>query len=178
MTRGVPNTGVRHTRGRAPVLWKEAGTRDVSEMRAQSSARYWWDYMRLRSCMYSWLQQRLRDDVTYTQSQAAFAQAIGVIMCAAGLVQGCRFRLRLDWGYRDKEANDRVFGHPKSLHMDRLAQDVTVYVVAAGGDVSVASPSNSLAVLDSLHDIWDQLGGSRRIDDDLGHFSWPWAGQR
>lgn len=35
--------------------------RGIEQMRAASHTRYWWDYMRLRSCLYSWLVEQRAD---------------------------------------------------------------------------------------------------------------------
>lgn len=113
--------------------------------------------------------------MSLTQAQADFAQAISVLIGAAVLVHGGIYRVRLDWGYRDEEANRRVGGHPRSLHKDRLAQDVTVYVMRVDGSLDIPSVAETAAVLETLHNIWDALGGAARIAGDLGHFSWIWG---
>lgn len=115
--------------------------------------------------------------MSYMSSQVEFSTALGVLLGASRRVLGGKFGLRLDWGFRDPETNARVGGHKKSLHMDRMAQDVTVYEYA-GNDWTVADAETTAEVLSILHDIWDDMGGAERIPKDMGHFSWPWHGMR
>jgi hypothetical protein len=112
------------------------------------------------------------------QEQGTYAQAMGVLLSAVPLVHGGQYRARLDWGYRDKEANARVHGHPQSLHMERLAQDLTLYFVNDDGTLSLPGPAETGLILQTLHDIWEAVGGAARIPGDLGHFSWVWGSVR
>jgi hypothetical protein len=57
-----------------------------------------------------------------------------------------------------------------SCHEDALAIDFIVYLRGI--------PLADLSVFNKLHDKWDELGGSERIEGDLGHFSFEHNGVR
>lgn len=62
-------------------------------------------------------------------------------------------------------------GHMKgSLHYIRLAQDLNIFKDGVWLQDGTG--------LDVLHDFWDSLGGAKRIEKDLNHFSVEWAGKR
>lgn len=70
--------------------------------------------------------------------------------------------------YRDPRVFGEVgtykgYGQERSCHKSRLAVDF-----------------NTLKASDheTLHDIWDGLGGSKRIASDANHFSFEWQGMR
>ena len=76
----------------------------------------------------------------------------------------------LDEGKRCKDCPNT---HPNSVHKVGLGQDVLIY--GPGG----AYPHPGAAVIYSqLHDFWDFIGGAKRIEDDLNHFSLEWQGVR
>ena len=65
--------------------------------------------------------------------------------------------------YRDSRCS---YGHPKSLHRKRLAQDFNIFkdgVLLEGASAEKAHGE--------LHDFWDFLGGNKRIAADLNHYS-------
>ncbi|RLF44889.1 MAG: hypothetical protein DRN17_03620 [Thermoplasmata archaeon] len=62
-------------------------------------------------------------------------------------------------------------GHPNSTHRSGLAVDMVIY----DSDWNYLSHGLIYAI---AHDFWDQIGGARRIEKDLGHFSLPWKGVR
>ena len=69
--------------------------------------------------------------------------------------------------YRDPRVfgamgEQKGYGQPNSCHKLRLAVDLNIII-----DVKIAG-SNAY---NKLHDYWDTLGGSERIDKDLNHFS-------
>ncbi|MDB4312037.1 hypothetical protein N9937_01275 [bacterium] len=82
--------------------------------------------------------------------------------------------LGLDWaddmGKRCKEC---PVGHPKSTHKSGLARDILLYGPA--GEYPHPSWESEY---NQLHDFWDFIGGAKRIDDDLNHFSLEWQGVR
>jgi hypothetical protein len=65
-------------------------------------------------------------------------------------------------------------GHMKgSTHYIRLAQDFNIFrdkIWLQGADGEDAH--------NQLHDKWDELGGSERIDGDLNHYSFEYNGRR
>lgn len=67
-------------------------------------------------------------------------------------------------GYRDSRCG---YGHIKSLHRDRLAHDYNVVV----NGVVLLEGELCLHAHNKLHDFWDSLGGSPRIEADLNHYS-------
>ncbi len=56
-----------------------------------------------------------------------------------------------------------VYGESKSCHKSRLAQDF-----------NVKNEEDHV----KLHDEWDKLGGSPRIDHDMNHYSFSYQGMR
>lgn len=70
-----------------------------------------------------------------------------------------------------KRCDDCPVGHPRSTHKVGLAVDINLY----------DQENNYLstgAEHELLHDHWDLLGGARRIDNDLNHYSFEWEGVR
>jgi hypothetical protein len=88
------------------------------------------------------------------------------------------YELTLGDGYRDPRlhgamSESRGYGHPNSCHKLRLAVDLNLFrdgVYLQGAD---AEKGHSL-----LHDFWDTLGGSKRINNDLNHYSFEHNGCR
>jgi hypothetical protein len=88
--------------------------------------------------------------------QEEFVVAVGKLIQAAtnsGITLSFGDAYRVKLGY----------GAAKSCHKSRLAVDF-----------------NTLFENDHnhLHDIWDTLGGSKRIADDMNHYSFDWQGMR
>lgn len=97
--------------------------------------------------------------------QEEFTVAIGKLIAAA-----TEAGITLSFGdaYRDPRLHGEVgvkagYGAAKSCHKSRLAVDL-----------------NTLSETDheKLHDVWDGLGGSKRIADDMNHYSFEWQGMR
>lgn len=78
------------------------------------------------------------------------------------------YRIALDDVKRQKTCSH---GHAKSTHRSGLAGDLILYT-EAGGVVTSLEPFRK------LHDYWDSIGGSERINGDLGHFSLEHNGVR
>jgi hypothetical protein len=79
-------------------------------------------------------------------------------------------------GYRvvedeGKRCDDCPNTHPRSAHKVGLAIDLILYD-------DQWEPVWDNAPFAQLHELWDLLGGARRIDDDLGHFSLEHNGVR
>ena len=69
-----------------------------------------------------------------------------------------------------KRCADCPVGHPKSVHKVGLALDLNLYL-------------NGIYLTDGsahkdLHDFWDMLGGAKRIENDMNHYSLEWNGVR
>ena len=75
------------------------------------------------------------------------------------------YELTFGDAYRDPRTK---YGHPKSLHRSRLAVDLNLFI---GGKYITDGTGH-----DKLHDMWDRLGGSERIPNDLNHYSLTNAG--
>lgn len=69
-----------------------------------------------------------------------------------------------------KRCADCKVGHPQSCHKVALAVDIIIYIKGA--------PLRDLTVFNLLHDYWESVGGSDRINVDLGHFSFEYNGMR
>jgi hypothetical protein len=54
-----------------------------------------------------------------------------------------------------------VYGHPKSCHKLKLAQDLNFEI-----------ESDHI----KAHDYWDDQGGAGRLHHDMNHYSWGWKG--
>ena len=80
------------------------------------------------------------------------------------------YNTRFGGDYRDPEWG---VGHPKSLHGERLAFDLIVDYAGVYLEGEEAEKAHSL-----LHDFWDMLDGSGRIDNDLNHYSFTYNGMR
>ncbi len=62
-------------------------------------------------------------------------------------------------------ADTCTHGHPRSTHRYRLAQDLNLFM----DDRHITDGSHHAWT--ALHDYWDALGGSERIENDMNHFS-------
>lgn len=80
------------------------------------------------------------------------------------------YELTLGRGYASQKANKADGGHPKSLHLVRLAQDLNLF---KNGEYLTDGTGH-----DELHDFWDSIGGAERIPNDLNHYSVEWEGMR
>lgn len=65
---------------------------------------------------------------------------------------------------------DCKVGHPQSAHKVGLAVDLVLFFNG--------SLVESNLLYGKMHDYWDSVGGSPRIEGDLGHFSLEWGGVR
>lgn len=72
-----------------------------------------------------------------------------------------------------KRCDSCPVGHPNSVHKAALAADVLIY--APGG---VYPHPSAASIYSKLHDFWDHIGGAKRIDGDLNHFSLSHNGVR
>ena len=73
--------------------------------------------------------------------------------------------------YGDAYRDQRVtYGHKNSLHRKRLAVDFNLFL---DGEFMVDGVGHN-----ELHTYWDSLGGSKRIDNDLNHYSLEHGGMR
>lgn len=70
-----------------------------------------------------------------------------------------------------KRCESCPIGHAKSTHKVGLAMDLHLYD-------DNGTYLSSGAEHESLHDFWDQLGGSERIKNDLNHYSLQHNGVR
>ena len=71
-------------------------------------------------------------------------------------------------GYVSPEANVAEGGHRRSCHLFGLAQDINLYL---DGNYIKDKTGH-----EQLHDIWDIMGGARRIHKDMNHYSFEWQG--
>jgi hypothetical protein len=71
--------------------------------------------------------------------------------------------------------DDDGVGHMKgSVHYVRLGQDLNAFL----NDVWLDKGPEMEKAFGLMHDFWDTLGGAKRIDKDLNHFSFEWEGRR
>lgn len=84
-------------------------------------------------------------------------------------------RVRLSWVYRDEQANARVGGHPRSLHVQRLACDLFL----DQWDGSKWIYQERTEAYQELGERWEAMGGAWGGPwDDGGHFSLAYGGMR
>ena len=111
--------------------------------------------------------------MTLSQRQQMFTAMIGQLISYA---YQSGYKLTFGDAYRDP----RVFGaygekkgysHPKSTHKIRLAVDFNVF---RNGKFLEGDEANKAH--NELHDYWDILGGAKRIDNDLNHYSLEYKG--
>ena len=98
--------------------------------------------------------------------QEEFTEKLGRLLLYLFSIEA---RPRLRDAYRDKRAfgeygeQGPTYGHPRSTHKVGLAVDIIV-------------ADNTLH--EAGHDFWDLLGGSKRISEDMNHYSFEWEGIR
>lgn len=97
--------------------------------------------------------------------QEAFSEALAQLLSFA---KEKKLRIRVKDAYRDERLHGRWgekkgYGAACSLHKLGLAVDLWVH-----------DPAVHIA----LHDFWDSVGGSQRITEDMGHYSFSWQGHR
>ena len=101
------------------------------------------------------------------EKQSVFSRKISVLRLVA-------FELGFELTDGDAYRDPRVpYGHPRSCHKLRLAQDLNVFkdgVYLEDGEAEKAH--------NQIHDIWDQMGGAKRIPHDLNHYSIEHNGMR
>ena len=93
---------------------------------------------------------------------------VGVLLSAAPVLG---FRVTFGDAYRDPRAFGKVgedgpYGHPSSNHKKRLAVDLNVFN-EEGRYLQGTEAEQAHSV---LHDLWDVLGGARRLPEDLNHY--------
>jgi len=70
--------------------------------------------------------------------------------------------------YRDARCK---YGHPRSLHKTRRAIDLNLFK-----DGKYLQGKKARAAHAKLHDFWDLIGGNKRIEDDMNHYSYSEGG--
>lgn len=108
--------------------------------------------------------------MTLREKQSQFVRMLARLFLHAELLG---YELTLGRGYASKEANAADGGHKRSLHLDRLAQDLNVFVDGQFLRGAAAKDAHN-----RLHDYWDEIGGAERIAADLNHYSLPHGGMR
>lgn len=94
------------------------------------------------------------------------------------IINGELCRLRGGYWRRNKAGNAAIGGHKKSTHLSSLAVDFALDVSRDGGETWRWVKTSKHPAWVALHDIWDKLGGSKRIKNDMGHFSFKHGGIR
>jgi hypothetical protein len=109
----------------------------------------------------------LGDKMTLGEEQRLFVHMIGKLILFA-----------YDNGYEltfGESYDDDGQGHMKgSTHYIRLAQDFNLFKDGKWLDKGAEMEKGH----GILHDHWDTLGGAKRIDKDLNHYSFEWEGRR
>lgn len=105
--------------------------------------------------------------MTLGEKRREFSKMLGLLM---HYIEYIGIDYALDQGKRCDTCPNT---HPKSVHKVGLGQDILLY--GPGG--SFPHPSADQLYRD-LHDFWDFLGGAKRIDNDLNHFSLEHEGVR
>lgn len=84
------------------------------------------------------------------------------------------YGVTLGRGYVSKEENARVGGHPKSLHMLKLAQDLNLFTSEVDGDFLTKTEDHK-----ELGEYWEVLGGTwgGRFGDG-NHYSKSYKGMK
>ena len=104
--------------------------------------------------------------------QEKFASMVpGLINKAIGMGYG----VRLGDCFRDPRVHGEMgvkmgYGHPKSAHKIKIAIDLNLVL---GSELITDAKGHG-----PLHDYWDSVGGAKRIDNDLGHYSLEYQGVR
>lgn len=112
-----------------------------------------------------------------SEKQCDFTLAIAKLVIYAYETLG----IKLTYGdaYRDARVfgvsgQKKGYGSTTSCHKIRLAVDFNLF---KDGNY-IANLDEGIILYDKLHDKWDELGGSRRISNDLNHFSFTHNGRR
>jgi len=77
------------------------------------------------------------------------------------------YQITLGDAYRDPRCG---YGHPRSLHKKRLAVDLNLF--------KDGRYLNDGEGHDMLHTFWSQIGGAKKIKNDLNHYSLEHKGMR
>lgn len=113
--------------------------------------------------------------MTLGQKQEMFARAVPLLILYA---QYHGYELRLGDLFRDPRSHGGFgekspYGNSRSCHKLKLAIDINL---VQDGIYLEGKPA--LVAHNFLHDFWDMLGGSARIDNDLNHYSFEHQGAR
>ena len=95
-----------------------------------------------------------------SEKQAIFTRAYPLLMLYA---QYIGYELTDGDAYRDDRCD---YGHPQSTHRSRLARDFNIFK-----DGEYLTGDKAKTAFHELHDFADMLGMSKRIEEDLRHFS-------
>lgn len=96
--------------------------------------------------------------------QNKFAGMVALLILYA---QSLGYQVTFGDAFRDPRV---PYGHPKSTHRVRLAIDLNLF---KDGRYIHSNEDHA-----PLHDYWDKLGGSARIDGDANHYSCEHEGVR
>ena len=102
--------------------------------------------------------------MTLQKQQSLFAHKLALLIIEAF---GLGYEVTFGDFYRDQRC---PYGHEKSLHKKRLAADLNLF---KDGRYLTGEAGHT-----ELHDIWDSMGGAKRIPHDLNHYSLPYQGMR
>ena len=102
------------------------------------------------------------------ERQRLFVYKIGQLIIHTYEVLG--YELTFGEGYDD----DGVGHMNGSVHYIRLGQDFNCFL----NDVWLDKGPAMEKAFGKMHDYWDSIGGAKRIDKDLNHFSFEWEGRR
>jgi hypothetical protein len=109
------------------------------------------------------------------KAQERFSQRIAVLELAAKVLG---YEIRGGDYFRDERVHGKWgikkgYGRAYSCHKLKLAKDLNLTKdgVYLEGDAATIAHNE-------LHDVWDLLGGSKRIKNDLNHYSDGWGRHR
>jgi hypothetical protein len=115
------------------------------------------------------------DGWTLGRKQEQFSRLLMLLLMhlhSAGYGVRCKHLLR---------CHDCKVGHKRSAHKSSLAIDIRLTRSADGtsyGTKRMMPAKEERDGLAAAHDYWDSIGGSKRIERDLGHFSIKHQGVR
>lgn len=101
------------------------------------------------------------------EKQFEFARKISVLRLVAFEIG---YQITDGDAYRDPRV---TYGSSNSCHRLRLAQDLNIFK-----DGEFLTGVDAEKAHSKLHDIWDMMGGAKRILGDLNHYSLEYNGQR